>query len=116
MIELRLVRGGAEPPSNRSGIGRHFRFVMVLCVTGAMAFGYWTVAAGRRAASSIPDEQRVAIVQRTFEGLKQTCGGQPRGFLQEHCRELASFLSQFEECRGECEAVVQSRLVPNPTR
>lgn len=114
-VELRLVRSGAGPPI-RSGIRRRFRVVVVLCVTGAIAVGYWKVA-GRRADDSLPGEQRNAIFQRSFDELTQTCGGHhPRGLLEEHCRELASFVSRFEDCREECEAVVRARLAPTPTR
>jgi hypothetical protein len=115
-VKLRLVRAAAEPGRVRAGSRWRLRVWTVLCVMAAIALGYWKLATGGRAARSIPDEQRAAIFARTLDELKQTCGGRPHGLLEEHCRGLASFLSQFDECRGDCEAIVRAELAPKPTR
>jgi hypothetical protein len=48
--------------------------------------------------------------------LRRSCGeGRPEA-LRDHCRELASFAAQFDECRGECETLVRRDLTPVPTR
>jgi hypothetical protein len=74
------------------------------------------LAKERRALRELPAEQRSALLSRTVDDLRQLCGaGRPSG-LRDHCRELASFAAQFEECRGECEALVRRELTPIPTR
>jgi hypothetical protein len=70
----------------------------------------------RRALRRLPDEQRRALLTRTVEELQQTCvKGRPDA-LATHCRHLASFAAQFDECTGACAAVVRLELTPNPTR
>jgi hypothetical protein len=74
------------------------------------------LARERRALGELPADQRNALLSRTVDELRQFCGaGRPSG-LRNHCRELASFAAQFEECRGECEALVRRELTPIPTR
>jgi hypothetical protein len=70
----------------------------------------------RRGLRALPDEQRLGLLSRTVEELRRSCGeGRPEA-LRDHCRELASFAAQFEECRGECETLVRRELTPIPTR
>lgn len=70
----------------------------------------------RRAIRAMQPEQRVALLSRTVDELRQFCGPDRADPLKDHCRELASFASQFDECRGECEALVRRQLTPVPTR
>ena len=70
----------------------------------------------RRAIRSLPDGQRLAILSRTVDELRQFCDEERPGALEGHCRELASFAAQFDECRGECGALVRRQLAPTPTR
>jgi hypothetical protein len=62
-----------------------------------------------------PDE-RTALLSRTVEDLRRFCGAGRPPDLEDHCRELASFASRFDECRGECEALVRPLITPTPTR
>lgn len=114
---LRLVREGTQPgPVRAASRWRRLWIGAVLCLVAAGAIASSRVAAGRRAARSMPDEERAAIFVRALGELKQSCRGRPRGLLEEHCRELASFLAQFDECGDECEALVRDQLAPHPTR
>lgn len=89
--------------------------VITIAVATTVAFG-WSIAAGRNAVRGIAPEQRVALLSRTLEELRQSCGEARAAALDDHCRELASFAAQFDECRGECEAQVRPLITPNPTR
>lgn len=116
-VELRLVRGGAQPDAVRATTRwRRLWVWAALCIVAAAAVGYSDASGRRRTARSIPDEQRIALFQRTLDEVKQSCGGRLDGLLEEHCRELASFLSRFDECRGGCEELIRSHLAANPTR
>lgn len=96
------------------------RFVLVTFVVLAIAtvlFGVISsLTSARRAVRALPDEERRELLSRTVDELRQYCGpGRPEG-LAGHCRELASFAAEFEECQGECEALVRRELTPAPTR
>jgi hypothetical protein len=111
-----MLRGGARAGRARAGIRRLLWVGIGLGIVAAIAIVVTTVTAGRRAVHAIPDDQRMAVYSRTLDDLKQLCGDRPPEALKEHCRELASFLSQFDECRDECQAIVRNQLAPSPTR
>ena len=73
----------------------------------------WPEQRGLRA---LPVEERRALLSRTVDELRRYCGEARPEALEDHCRELASFAARFEECRGECEALVRHNLAPAPTR
>jgi hypothetical protein len=87
----------------------------------ALAFAIAALVSGlssseRRAIRAMPDRQRLELLSRTVDDLRQLCGeGRPPG-LEDHCRELASFAAHFDGCRGECQALVRRELAPVPTR
>ena len=70
----------------------------------------------RRALRALPDEQRSVLLSRTMDDLRSFCGDGRPETLADHCRELASFASRFDDCSGECEALVRRQLAPAPTR
>jgi len=70
----------------------------------------------RTAIRALSGEQRRASLSRIVSELKQFCGEGRASGLEGHCRELASFAAQFDECRGECEALVRHELAPVPRR
>jgi hypothetical protein len=70
----------------------------------------------RRRLRALPDEQRSALLSRTADDLRRFCGDGHPDAIAGHCRELASFAAQFDECQGECEALVHRQLAPAPTR
>jgi hypothetical protein len=74
------------------------------------------LAKERRALREMPAEQRSALLSRTVDGLRHFCGERRLAGLKDHCRDLASFAAEFEECRGECETLVRRELTPLPTR
>lgn len=111
------MREAAQPGRARTaGRWRRLWIGIAVCAVAAAAVAYSEAAGRRRTARSIPDEQRVAVFERTLDEVQRSCGGRPDGVLGEHCRELASFLSRFDECRGECEALVRGQLAAKPTR
>jgi len=109
-----LIRGHGQ---GRTRHGRDWLvpFVLVAIVAALVAIvpGF---SSERRAIRAMPDEQRSALLSRTVDELRQLCGEARPDGLEGHCRELASFAARFDECRGECEALVHRQLAPNPTR
>lgn len=89
---------------------------VVLVLVAVLAATIAGLSSERRALRSLPSEERVALLSRTVDELRQFCSeGQPAA-LQGHCRELASFAARFDECRGECEGLVHRQLAPRPVR
>jgi len=90
--------------------------VPVLTVAAMIvAFGS-TPSSERRRLRALSDEQRSALLSRTVDDLRRFCGDGRPDALTGHCRELASFAAQFDECKGDCEALVHRQLAPVPTR
>ena len=116
---FRLLPGDGRGPS-RSGARPTtdwlVAMLIVLAAVGVFVAIFSGLSSERRAIRGLPDEQRLALLSQTVDELRQFCGeGRPDG-LKDHCRELASFAAQFDECRGECEALVRRELTPAPTR
>jgi hypothetical protein len=88
---------------------------VTIVLAAAVAFGF-SIATGRNTVRGLPLEQRAALLSRTLDDLRQSCGNARATALEDHCRELASFAAQFDECRGECEALVRPLITPKPTR
>ncbi len=74
------------------------------------------ISSEKRAIRALPGEQRLTVLSRTVDELCQFCGPRRPAALEDHCRELASFAAQFDECRGECESLVRGQLASAPTR
>ncbi len=57
----------------------------------------------------LPAEQRVALVDRTLQNLRDVCrgGGRPREF----CRDQATLLVELPECQGACQAQAREELL-----
>jgi hypothetical protein len=89
---------------------------VVLVVAAVIAAFLVGPALAHRALRALPDEERLALLSRTVDELRQFCGEGRPDALRDHCRELASFAAQFDECRGDCEALVHRQLTPRPTR
>lgn len=89
--------------------------VAVLAIATVLAMG-WSIVSGPDTVRGLPLEQRAALLSRTLDELRHSCGNARGTALDAHCRELASFAARFDECRGECEALVRPLVVPNPTR
>ncbi len=70
----------------------------------------------RRALRAIPDAQRAELLSHAITELRDLCGPAASGAVKDHCREVASFASRFDACRGECEQLVHRELAPSPTR
>ncbi|GEJ55474.1 hypothetical protein [Anaeromyxobacter diazotrophicus] len=90
--------------------------IAALVAVAALSVLASTLSSERRALRALPLEERSSLVARTVAELRQSCTEQRPEALRGHCRELASFAAQFEECRGECEALVHRQLAPIPTR
>jgi hypothetical protein len=90
--------------------------LLALAVIAALAAIVSGVSSERRAIRSLPNEQRLAVLSSTVDELRQFCSERRPAALRDHCRELASFAAQFDECRGECEALVRRQLATAPTR
>jgi hypothetical protein len=89
---------------------------LVLAIVAVLVVLVAGLPSERRAISALSEEQRLAAVSRGVDELKQLCGERRTNALREHCREVASFVAQFDECRGECEALARSQLTPTPSR
>lgn len=100
---------------NPTGGRLYLAAVVTIAVAAVLAFA-WSIASGRNTVRGLPLEQRTALLSHTLDELRQSCGKARASALDDHCRELASFAAQFDECRGECEALVRPLITPNPTR
>jgi hypothetical protein len=89
---------------------------VVLVLVAVLAATIAGLSSERRALRSLPYEQRLALLSRTVDELRQSCGADRPAALKGHCRELASFAGQFDECRGERAALVHCQLTPPPAR
>jgi hypothetical protein len=111
---LRLV-SPARPPAGATG--RRVYLGVVLSVVMATLVGVLASRSPRdRGVRALPPEQRVALLSRTVDELRQFCGHGHDSALDDHCHELASFAARFEECRGECESLARPLLAPTPRR
>jgi hypothetical protein len=90
--------------------------VVIAAIAAVMITVFGGLARERRALRELPAEQRSALLSRTVDELRQFCGERRPAGLKDHCRDLASFAAQLEECRGECEALVRRELTHLPTR
>jgi hypothetical protein len=90
--------------------------VLVLAIAAMLVALSSLPSSERRALHALPDEQRRALLSRAVDDLRQFCGEGRPDALADHCRELASFGARFDECTGECEALVRHQLAPAPTR
>jgi hypothetical protein len=89
---------------------------VVLVLVALLAATVSGLSSERRALGSLPYEQRLALLSRTVDELRQSCGEGLPTALKGHCRELASFAARFDECHGECAALVHDQLALPPTR
>ncbi|HYS79284.1 MAG TPA: hypothetical protein VEM76_01170 [Anaeromyxobacteraceae bacterium] len=119
---MRPVLLGGVPPLPGSARGRARAFPKAGWLVGALAIVALLVALGlapsseRRALRALPDEQRLVLLSRTVDDLRKLCSDGRPDAIAGHCRELASFAAQFDECAGECEALARHQLAPVPTR
>lgn len=104
------------PPRSRATGRRVYLAVIAAVVLAAVAAIALTLRAGPSGLRGLPAEERAALVTRTVDELRQYCGPGRAPALEDHCRELASFAARFDECRGECEALVRPLLTSAPTR
>jgi hypothetical protein len=106
-----------SPPRPSRATGRRVYLGVVLAVALAATLGALASRpGGARGVRSLPPEQRAALLARTVDELRQSCADGHAPALDDHCRELASFAVRFDECRGECAAIVRPFIVPGPTR
>lgn len=114
---VRFLRGGNRGPARpRRMTERLVAALAVLGVVVVLVAIVWSLGSERRALRALPDDQRLALLSRTVDEMRQFCReGRPEA-LKKHCHELASFAAQFAECRGECEELVRLQLAPAPPR
>ena len=114
---LRVLPSGRREAPRRHGDPSWLRasLLAVGVVAAAVAIGSGA-GAERRALARLSEDQRHALLSRAVEELRQACGDARPPGLEGHCREVAAFASQFDECRGECAALVRHELTPSPTR
>lgn len=112
---LRIVSDGARPPARPRRLEWLAPALAALAIVAALVWSNSGIP-DRRAIRSLPEPQRLALLSRTVDELKRSCGEARPDALKDHCRELASFASKFDECRGDCEALTHLQLAPAPTR
>ena len=105
--------GRARARSRTGWIASALVVVAAVAVVLASASG---ISSETRAIRALPGEQRLSVLSRTVDELRQLCGGGRPEALRDHCRELAAFAARFDECRGDCASLVRRELAPAPTR
>jgi hypothetical protein len=116
MEGLRLVSGrglGRRRWTARGWLAPALVAVALLAVLVASFAGR---SSERRALRELPADERTALLARIVEDLRQSCGPGRPDALRDHCREQAAFALQFDECRGECDALARRELAAMPTR
>ena len=103
-------------PARWTGQRVYVALVVSLVAATLFAIASSRGLSGRRGLGGVAPDQRAALLARTLDDLRQFCGAGHAPDLEVHCRELAAFAAGFEECRGECEALVRPLITPNPTR
>ena len=97
--------------------GKRLRVGALVALAVALAAAVMAITSSHeRSLAGLSTEQRTALLSHTVDELREFCGAGRPDSLREHCRELAAFAARFEECQGECEALVRPLLTPNPTR
>jgi hypothetical protein len=113
---LRLVTGGGSSPSRAGRVTRWLPLLLAALAIAVAAYVSDLSAARERAVRALPEQQRLGLLSRTVDELRRSCGEGRAEALADHCRELASFAAGFEECQGDCKALVRRALEPVPTR
>jgi hypothetical protein len=116
MSGLRVLRGSGGRARASSGHDWLWYVFVALAIVAVLAIVVGSLSSDKRAIEALPDDQRLAVYSRTFEDLRSFCGTGHPDALRDHCRELASFVARFPECRGECETLTRRLLVARPTR
>ncbi len=96
--------------------GRLVRTLVLLGIAMVLLAILRSLGSERRAVRALPSEERVALLARTVDEMRQFCGERRPEALEKHCRDLATFAAQFDECRGECEALVRREFAPASPR
>jgi hypothetical protein len=109
-----MAVGGHRRGQPRSATDWLLASFVVLVLVAFLAATIEGLSSEWRALRPLPHEQRLALLTRTTDELRQFCGADRRAALKGHCRELATFAGEFNECRGECAALVHSQLSPPP--
>ena len=114
---LRLLSGDGHGRSRARPAARWLvSAFVVLAIAVVLGAIIWAPSSQRRALRALPDQERLALLSRTVDDLRQYCGEGRPDALRDHCRDLASFAAQFDECSGACETLVHHELAPAPTR
>ncbi len=92
------------------------RALVILVAIAVFAGVIWEMTSDRRAIRALSREQRLSLVSRSAEELKRFCTEGRPDALKAHCRDVASFVVQFDECKGECEDLARMQLTSIPTR
>ncbi len=90
--------------------------VVAIAVALVLAAVAARTTATRRAIRELPAEQRLVLLEHAVAELREVCGDERPDGLGAHCRDLAGFVAQFDECTGECQALARRELAPHPTR
>ena len=113
---LRLVATRAEPTSSPAVSSRaRWAWLVAGAAAALVAYGLH-LATGSRALQELPSDERAILYARSLEDLQTLCAAPRARITKDHCRELASLLSQLDECRGTCRTMVEHQLAPDPTR
>ncbi len=112
-----LASSSARPGRrSRRGTAWLVSIALVVLVVAAILAITWGSSSRRSALRTIPPERHQALLSHEVDELREFCGeGRPQA-LDEHCREVAKFAAQFDECTGECNALVRRELSTAPTR
>ncbi len=90
------------------------KLVVVAAIAAVIAILIGAQDRTGRAIRSLPEAERHALYQRTFDTLRSTCKVDASN-LDEYCREQASLIEQFPECDRDCRTVA-SPYLSHPTR
>lgn len=115
---LRLVRPDEPPPVEPVSRGRRtleralrilFAFSSLLAV---LALIWWSATSDQRAIRSLPEAQRLPLLQTTVANLKNVCDPAPPLSMREFCRRQAELAVKFSECTRDpdCQRLARRHL------
>jgi len=84
----------------------------VLGLLAVVALVWWSATSDERAIRSLPEAQRVPLLQSTLANLKNVCDPAPPVSMREFCRRQAELAVKFSECARDpgCQQLARRHL------
>jgi len=87
-------------------------FFALVGLAAALALVWWLATSDQRAIRSLPEAQRLPLLQSTIANLKNVCDPAPPLSMREFCRRQAELAIKFSECTRDpdCQQLARRHL------